>query len=129
LKVAHLHGSSAFGCDVLSFDSEADCSTFKTTADRTLIGRLIEVKSGQVQLTDNEIRAARRHKTRYFIYRIAFEDGARDLATLTLLCDPLSNASALQQKLHIQLDRASARESFVLTPAAPPPSPNAAVPA
>lgn len=67
LKVAHLHGSSAFGCDVLSFDSEADQATFKLTADRTLISRLIEVKSGQVQLTDNEIRTARRHTTRFHL--------------------------------------------------------------
>ena len=116
LRVAGLHGSSAFGCDVISFSSQRTLDTFKATLDRALITRFIEVKSGHVQLTENESAAARSYKERYFIYRIAFENGARDLATLTTLCDPLARPEALESKLHVHLERSEARVSFMLWP-------------
>lgn len=117
LKVAHLVGAEAFGCDVLSFQSAADRDRFRAEGELKLVARFIEVKSGQVALTDNELRRARLHRSRYFIYRVAFHEGGRETATLTSLSDPANRREALQTRLHVNLDRTTASETFLLSAA------------
>ncbi|SCX31945.1 sacsin N-terminal ATP-binding-like domain-containing protein [Agrobacterium rosae] len=86
LKVAHLQGSMAFGCDVLSFHNQAQLDFFKSDGDRRRILRFIEVKSGSVRLTENEtpLRAARKlaffHLSRHVSGFIS-EDGDAYLRT------------------------------------------------
>ena len=66
----HLQGEDAFGCDILSFASAADRDAFRLTMDERLVARFVEVKSGGVRLTSNQIKSARRNRHRYHIYRI-----------------------------------------------------------
>ncbi|MBY5657288.1 sacsin N-terminal ATP-binding-like domain-containing protein [Rhizobium leguminosarum] len=112
LKVAHLQGSAAFGCDVLSFQSQEEFELFKLDGDRRRIARFIEVKSGGVRLTENETRCARQVKSRFFIYRIVFPDTSRTTATLTSIQDPLRYASALARELSIDIDEVADRTTF-----------------
>jgi hypothetical protein len=116
LSVAHLQGENAFGCDVLSFSSLADRDTFKATNNENFVTRYIEVKSGDARLTRNEVRAARRKRERYFIYRIVFSDAERTWAELTLVSNPLSHTSAIERTLSVRMDQVADRETYNLSP-------------
>jgi hypothetical protein len=116
LPVAHLQGPDAFGCDYLSFTSEANRDAFKANPGLTdLIERFIETKSGTVELTNNEWRAAELRRNRFFIYRIAFDPGMRDSAELTVARDPFAHPHALVARYEFLIDAADGRERFKLT--------------
>jgi len=75
LLVGSQQGRTAFGCDVISFSTQADRAEFEETSDRNLIARFIEVKGrssarGGVELTENEWRRAQEYNIRYFLYRV-----------------------------------------------------------
>jgi len=77
ILVSHLHGSDAFGCDLLSVASEAirDEAVRQHVVNESDIMRYIEVKgrssrTGDIELVDNEYRAAEQKTNRYFIYRV-----------------------------------------------------------
>lgn len=117
LQVSRLQGRDAFGCDCLSFATELDLISFKSDPKKlSLIERFIEVKSGTVRLTPNEVRSAERHKTKYFIYRIQFDAGSRMAAHLTVVAHPLSHKSALARECEVRVDDIPGRERFRLTP-------------
>ena len=76
-----MQGEQAFGCDLISFATEADCSEFEEFLNQGRIDnlervvRFIEVKgrgnpSGAIALEGNQLSEAWRRKERYFIYRI-----------------------------------------------------------
>jgi hypothetical protein len=81
LMVAHITGSTAYGCDVISFRTGTDRELFEREAlsGRTrleLIERFIEVKGssnkrGEVTLSANESKAAASYSERYYVYRVS----------------------------------------------------------
>ncbi len=79
--VGSMQGEQAFGCDLISFATEADCSEFQEFLKQGAKGnlervvRFIEVKgrgnpSGTIALEGNQLSEAHRRRERYFIYRI-----------------------------------------------------------
>jgi hypothetical protein len=98
IPVSHLHGADAFGCDLLSVDSEEvlkQVNDKKAIADKEII-RYIEVKgrsnrTGQVELTDNEYRAAESQVGRYFIYRVFVDRNHPGQYEIAILSNPLSS--------------------------------------
>jgi hypothetical protein len=115
IQVSRLQGKDAFGCDCLSFAAAEDRAAFEEDPKRlSLVARFIEVKSGIVRLTPNEISAAERHKQRYHVYRITFDAGSRASAHLTIVADPLSHKSALSRDCEIRIDEIQGREKLRL---------------
>jgi len=81
VPVGSIQGDQAFGCDVLSFATEADRAEFQVLLQQGTIGnlekvvRFIEVKgrrteTGPVALEGNQLREARRRREHYYIYRV-----------------------------------------------------------
>lgn len=117
IQVSRLQGKGAYGCDCLSFATEEDLIAFKLNPSRlSLVTRFIEVKSGTVRLTPNEITSAERHKKKYFIYRIQFDASSRLSAHLTIVSHPLSHKAALARECEIRIDEIAGREHFRLNP-------------
>ena len=112
LEVAHLQGEDAFGCDLLSFLTSADQEAFEETLDENLVARFVEVKSGGVRLTTNEVRAAERYGDRYWVYRVVFDSESREAATLTAVSNPLSRQSALATELTVDLNAVTDRHVY-----------------
>lgn len=120
LLVGQITGSSAFGCDVISFATPEDREAFRSGANRQLdkILRFIEVKgrkseSGAIELKGNERNAAITHKKRFFIYRL-FKSGT-DEYQLCILQDPIEQKEALEPAVYVDLNRANTTERFLLT--------------
>ncbi|WP_246658361.1 DUF3883 domain-containing protein [Rhizobium sp. FKY42] len=86
----------------------------------SLVERFIEVKSGAVRLTPNEVRSAERHKKKYFIYRVQFDSGSRLVAHLTVVGHPLSHKSALARECEVRIDDIPGRQRFRLDPVLKP---------
>lgn len=107
LRVSRLQGQGSYGCDCLSFASEADRVTFTdapmVNVDKIL--RFIEVKSGAVRLTRNEQISAQRNRGRYFIYQIQFDAQGRTTAHLDIVADPLSHRAALVRECEVRIDQ------------------------
>ncbi|MBZ9922497.1 hypothetical protein LB579_33090, partial [Mesorhizobium sp. BR1-1-7] len=117
LSVAHLQGRDAYGCDWLSFASQADRDAFISDPRLiNLVQRFIETKSSTIDLGDNQWRAAELRRVRFFIYRIAFYTGARDFAELTIACDPFAHRHALVVRYEFRIDDVEGRARFQLTP-------------
>jgi hypothetical protein len=117
IYVGHLQGRDAYGCDWVSFCNEEDLASFQADPQRTdLVERFIETKSGSVELTDNETRAAEIRRERFFIYRIDFYSGSRSFAELTIVSDPLAHREAIRARFEFRMDAVANRESFQLTP-------------
>lgn len=103
VRVSHLLGAEGFGCDLLSLDSASALA--RTHEERRVnessILRNIEVKgrssrSGEIELTFNELRKAESEADRYYLYRVFRdpEDGGR--FELAILQDPLHSNAVLQ---------------------------------
>lgn len=117
LAVLHLHGKDSFGCDWLSFASEKDRDLFTNDPARTeLVLRFIETKSGAIELSDNQSRAAELRRERYFVYRFHFYPGQRDFAELTIVRDPLAHRHALSARFEFRIDAVETRELYHLKP-------------
>lgn len=117
LAVLHLQGRDSFGCDWLSFASETDRETFLKEPDRIdLVDRFIETKSGAIELSDTQARAAERQRSRFFIYRIHFIPGQRDRAELTVVSNPLAYRHALTARYEFRIDAVEDREQYQLVP-------------
>ncbi len=117
LSVARLQGQGAYGCDCLSFaDAEQrDLFIADPQQNAKLIARFIEVKSGAVRLTQNELASAERHRERYFIYQILFDASARTAAHLTIVADPLRHPGALARECEVRVDQIQDRERIRLS--------------
>jgi hypothetical protein len=77
LRVGHIQGADAPGCDIVSFENVQDRDRFNSDfgMDFTRVKRFIEVKGrsaekGTISLNGNELKAAREHGDRYYLYRI-----------------------------------------------------------
>jgi hypothetical protein len=115
VNVAHLQGRDAYGCDWLSFASVEDVEAFRADPSRTdLVVRFIETKSGTIELTDNETRAAELRHARYFIYRVEFFSSWRNYADLTIVANPLSHRNALLARYEFRIDAVEGRERYQL---------------
>ncbi|QXE85551.1 DUF3883 domain-containing protein [Geomonas nitrogeniifigens] len=119
LQVGQLTGTSAFGCDILSFRSVEDREAFKSGANRGLdkVLRFIEVKgrkheSGAIELKGNERTSAVNNKSKYFIYRL-YKSGVREYQ-LSILQDPLGQKEALEPAVYVDLNRANETQKFSL---------------
>lgn len=75
LKVSHLQGKEAYGCDILSFGNKENLEAFKTTHEMKLIDRFIEVKGsvndkGAITLKGYELACANENRDKFFLYRV-----------------------------------------------------------
>lgn len=113
VPVSHLRGSEAFGCDLLSVGSAEikDKALESRTISDSDIERYIEVKgrssrTGEVELSDNEMNAAKRLGPRFWLYRV-FVDPTEPLRyEVALLRDPLSSG-AVRTSLRFNLAEGS----------------------
>lgn len=100
INVSHLSGSDAFGCDLISVRTEEQKRQIlesKSVKDSD-IDRFIEVKgrssrTGEIELTENEYRAAERHRGRYYIYRVFVDPSDSDRFEIAVLRDPVHSAA------------------------------------
>ena len=96
VDVSHIRGSDGFGCDLISVASE-DVKNEALAAgqiDESEVVRFIEVKgrssrTGEVELTENEYRAAERLKERYFLYRVFVDPRDPSIHEVAVLRDPV----------------------------------------
>ncbi len=98
LKVSHLKGEKAFGCDLLSFSSEETKQSFEKGMDLRAVVRFIEVKGssavrGDITLRGNELKAAQDQANRYYLYRVYEDEDSQGTFELVELNDPLSCGS------------------------------------
>lgn len=105
IQVSRIQGKHAFGCDCLSFATAENKKEFIADPGRVdLVSRFIEVKSGTVRLTQNEIEAANARRERYFIYQIVFNASSRASAHLTIISDPLNYPGALERECEVKIN-------------------------
>ncbi len=115
ILVGRITGVDAPGCDVLSFASAEDRAGFKNpeTRDWAKVLRFIEVKgrssaAAKIELKDNELKAARTYKDRYYLYRFYIERPGVFL--VAALKDPLGAEEGTSTAVHIDLERARSTE-------------------
>ena len=120
LRVGQLTGTSAFGCDILSFNSERDRENFRTGENRDLskVSRFIEVKGrkheqGTIELKGNELRAAITYSKRYYLYRI--HETTPGAFALNILQDPRNQNEALDSSIHVNLNIAKNTKQYEIT--------------
>jgi hypothetical protein len=109
IQVSHLRGSDSFGCDLVSVVSEdiRDKAISEQSISESDIARYIEVKgrssrTGEVELTDNEYRAAKRLCGRYWVYRVFVDPSQEARFEVALLSDPL-NSNAVRSVTRFDL--------------------------
>jgi hypothetical protein len=98
IQVSHLRGADSFGCDLVSVESEVvrDKAIAEESITEADIVRHIEVKgrssrTGEVELTDNECRAAKRLGSRYWLYRVFVDPSRESHFEVAVLSDPLNS--------------------------------------
>jgi hypothetical protein len=98
IPVSHLRGADSFGCDLVSVASQAvhDKAMAEQSITDADIVRHIEVKgrssrTGEVELTDNEYRAAKRLRSRYWLYRVFVDPSRESHFEVAVLNDPLNS--------------------------------------
>jgi len=100
VDVSHFQGADALGCDLISVGTEAlkdKIQESRIVNDRD-VERYIEVKgrsskTGEVELTDNEYRAAAKHRDRYYIYRVFVDPDDPSGFEVAVLADPTNSAA------------------------------------
>lgn len=98
IRVSHIRGTEAFGCDMLSLrtmEARDRAREQGLVADSDIL-RFIEVKgrssrTGQVELSDNEFDKARAERDRYFLYRVFRDPADQDRYELAILQDPVQS--------------------------------------
>jgi len=79
LKVSQLRGTTAPGCNIISFSSNKDrkkfMDSYPTKVDYSEVIRFVEVKgsnssTGSIILAGNELSRAQKSKDNYYLYRI-----------------------------------------------------------
>lgn len=58
-------GLASEGCDIVSFNSEADLNDYLKTRDSGLVARFIEVKGSELRLSKSQTKAAQKYRDRY----------------------------------------------------------------
>lgn len=117
LRVGHLTGDLAFGCDILSFATKEALEQFVSNENRNLnlVERFIEVKGrkdkqAEIELRGNEKKAALKYRDKYYVYRIS-QLSAHSF-TLSILKNPLLDPEVVDHSVYIDLDRSSKTEVF-----------------
>ncbi len=117
LRVGHLTGSEAPGCDILSFANAEDRDAFKSGDNRDFkkVVRFIEVKGrkhegAEIELRGNAKDAAVKYGKRYFLYRLSKSEGAD--YTLSILRDPIASEEALEASVYVHLNRSTEMEEY-----------------
>lgn len=117
LRVGHLTGDHAFGCDILSFATEEAREQFRSNENRdlNLVERFIEVKGrkdrqAEIELRGNEKKSALKYRDKYYVYRIS-QLSAHSF-TLSILKNPLLDPEVVDHSVYIDLDRSSKTEVF-----------------
>jgi hypothetical protein len=120
VPVNHLRGAEGFGCDLLSVASAEvrDAALRDRFINEADILRYLEVKgrtsrTGEVELTDNELRAARRLRAQYWIYRIYVDPQRERHYEVAVLSDPL-NSTAVQMVTRFDLAEGSGAAWFAM---------------
>lgn len=90
--VGNQQGTSAYGCDIISFETSQELEDFLNNSDRSLVSRFIEVKSSVVTFTKNEKNSAMEYNDRFYVYQVKVKHSDVDLI---IVCNPLSFESAL----------------------------------
>lgn len=114
LRVSQVQGQQGFGCDILSFRSEADRDRFKLDPSQSdLVERFVEVKgrnspTGSIQLAGNELKAAREHGDRYFVYRVHETDRPGQFE-MAIIRDPVA-AKPIEVKYELNPYRVESTE-------------------
>ncbi|MFH7326434.1 DUF3883 domain-containing protein [Desulfurivibrio sp. C05AmB] len=100
INVSHIRGSDGFGCDLISVASEAvkEKALAAGKIAESEVVRFIEVKgrslrTGDVELTDNEYEAAERLKGRYFLYRVFVDPSDSSVYEVAVLRDPVHSSA------------------------------------
>jgi hypothetical protein len=121
LGVSHLRGADSFGCDLVSVASETirDKALTDQMITESEILRHIEVKgrssrTGEVELTDNEYRAAERLGDRYWLYRVFVDPTQRSRFEIAVLSDPL-NSNAVRTVTRFDLVEGSGATWYSMT--------------
>lgn len=98
LRVSHLRGTDAFGCDILSFAEQEvrDRTRDEQVVSEHVVARFIEVKgrssrTAPVELTENERRAAARHGPKYYLYRVFTDVSRTGYHEIAILPDPVNS--------------------------------------
>ncbi|NOZ22053.1 MAG: DUF3883 domain-containing protein [Planctomycetes bacterium] len=120
IDVSHIHGSEGFGCDLISVASDA-VKKKALEAEEIAEGevmRFIEVKgrssrTGEVELTENEYRAAERLKDRYFLYRVFVDPSDPSVHEVAVLQDPV-HSSATRTVTRFDLSKGSGAVWYAL---------------
>jgi hypothetical protein len=123
IRVNHLRGADGFGCDLLSVGSAEvrDTALHARSIKEVDILRYIEVKgrssrSGEVELTDNETRAANRLGARYWLYRVFVDPDREAHFEVATLSNPL-NSNAVRTVTHFDLAEGSGAAWFTMVKA------------
>ena len=119
IRVSHIRGTHAFGCDLLSLrteDARVRAKEEGVVVDADIL-RFIEVKgsssrTGAVELTDNEYDKARAECDRYFIYRV-FRDPLTKTIRAAILQDPV-HSKAIRNIPRFDLAQGSGAEWFTV---------------
>ena len=120
LRVGHIVGFDAPGCDILSFKTEDHREKFRSGKDRNInnVIRFIEVKGrknegAEIELRGNEQNAAVKYGKRYYLYRLYQAD--KNKFILSILQDPINADEAIEPSVYVHLDRASTTEQYEIT--------------
>jgi len=119
VDVSHIQGSESYGCDIISFNTEARKEQFLEQYDAELIDRYIEVKArtsdkGSILLKGNQLDAAKDQRDNFFLYR-AYErtvDGSS--YELFVLKDPTAVSEALEPQISVNPFRTEKSECYEL---------------
>lgn len=101
---------------MLSFASAEDRANFLAgDHSEARITRFIEVKGrssegAKIDLRDNELEAARKHKDKYFLYRVF--DRSDGSYALAILKNPLADETGVKVFYEVNLDAATRTEEF-----------------
>jgi hypothetical protein len=120
IDVSHIRGTEGLGCDLISVLSEEIKRNTLATGKiaEADVARFIEVKgrssrSGEVELTENEYRAAERFKERYFLYRVFVDPNDPSVYEVAILQDPV-HSSATRTVTRFELSKGSGAKWYAL---------------
>lgn len=118
VRVGHITGYNAPGCDILSFTSINNFDKFMAgDYSSKLIARFIDAKEkrsgGRVKISLNEVNAAERRKERYYLYRFRKIIGSPFSYNLTLLNNPLyAGDNVVSSRIEVSLEHALGAKEF-----------------
>jgi len=120
IRVEHIKGFEAFGCDIVSVASKETKRLVEEghTLNLADVLRFIEVKgrsnrTGLIELTENQLSSAETHKDRYFLYRVFRDPGDPAHYELAVLTNPAdSKAKKVIRTTQFDLSAGSGADWF-----------------